>query len=52
MAVAYVMHKEGISYEEALAKVRETRPQADPNPSFIRQLRELESELHINPVSN
>ena len=47
MATAYIMNKEVISLNTALARVRETRSQADPNPSFMRQLRELESELQI-----
>ena len=47
MAIAYVMHREGIPLDVALARVRETRPQADPNHSFMSQLRELESELGL-----
>ena len=47
MATAYIMHKEGISLNSVLTRIRETRSQADPNPSFMRQLKELESELKI-----
>ena len=50
IAIAYVMHKEGISLDIALARVKETRPQADPNHSFMTQLRELESELGLKNI--
>ena len=38
VALAYVIHNERISLEEALMRLRETRPAARPNDGFMKQL--------------
>ena len=46
VVVAYMMHKDkSLSVEKALEKIRETRPNADPNSGFVKQLKALETEL-------
>ena len=43
--VAYLVAKEGMSVDEALAYVRARRPEANPNEGFMRQLRVYEKNL-------
>ena len=43
--IMYVMRKHGVSYDEALALVRQKRPQVSPNSGFQKQLRRLEATL-------
>ena len=50
MAVAYVMAKLKLSVDQALALVKERRPLVEPNPAFIRALREFETRIHQLPV--
>lgn len=45
--VAYVMRKESLSYDEALAKVKKGRSVVKPNPGFMRQLK-LWAEMEYN----
>ena len=42
------MHKERLVVDVALGRLRETRPAAEPNEGFMRQLRELQDFLLIN----
>ncbi|PHJ21468.1 dual specificity protein phosphatase 1-like isoform x1 [Cystoisospora suis] len=42
---AFLMKSEGISLEEALARIRKVRPIACPNPSFMWQLQRYEQSL-------
>lgn len=48
IALAYVMHRERLAVDVALGKLRETRPVAEPNEGFMRQLRELQDSLGIS----
>ena len=43
--VAFVAHLEGYTYEEALQKVKEKRPQVDPNPGFVEAIKEYLEEI-------
>lgn len=52
MAMLYLMHKEGVSDEQALSRIRATRPQADPNPTFKRQLKEVRDVMKLDNTSN
>ncbi|CAB9508565.1 MAP kinase phosphatase with leucine-rich repeats protein [Seminavis robusta] len=45
--VAYVMHSQGIQYDEALARVRRRRPCVSPNGGFQDQLRAFEKTLKL-----
>ncbi|KAJ1405616.1 Tyrosine specific protein phosphatases domain [Sesbania bispinosa] len=45
IVVAYLMKTRGMSLSEALQHVKSKRPQAAPNPGFIRQLEEFEKSL-------
>lgn len=46
ITAAYMMHKDkSLSVEKALKKIRERRPNADPNAGFLKQLKALEIEL-------
>jgi protein-tyrosine phosphatase len=43
--IAYLMKADKIKYKRALQLVRETRPQADPNPHFVKELKNYEKML-------
>ena len=43
--IAYLMQRDGLGYDDALAAVRAARPAARPNEGFARQLRGLEAKL-------
>ena len=46
IVVAYMMNRDkSLSVEKALEVIRETRPNADPNPGFLKQLKALETEI-------
>jgi hypothetical protein len=45
VVVAYVMYKDKLSRDKALAQVRTKRPIARPNPAFMARLLEWEREL-------
>ncbi len=45
IAIAYLMHKHGMSFEGALAQIMESRPNADPNKAFVAQLKQLNEVL-------
>ncbi|KIZ04949.1 hypothetical protein MNEG_3012 [Monoraphidium neglectum] len=45
LAVAHLMLAEHLTLAQALAAVRSVRPQADPNPGFMRELRALDAQL-------
>ncbi|EPS94959.1 phosphatases II [Fomitopsis schrenkii] len=46
LVVAYLMKSRGMSLKEALGHVARARPQVSPNPGFLRQLKELDQDLH------
>mmetsp|Transcript_14244 Transcript_14244/g.30515 ORF Transcript_14244/g.30515 Transcript_14244/m.30515 type:complete len:174 (+) Transcript_14244:262-783(+) len=52
IVIAYCMKVLGIGYDEALAKVKTSRPIIQPNTGFIQELRKLENSLQINDTSN
>lgn len=41
IVVAYLMNEKNMSYEKAIDYVRKRRPIANPNPSFVQQLKTL-----------
>eukprot|EP00727_Mastigamoeba_balamuthi_P009759 m51a1_g5405 putative dual specificity protein phosphatase 1-like (282) ;mRNA; f:72638-73593 len=45
IVIAYIMRKEGCSYEEALERVARQRPQVKPNAGFVESLRKFEATL-------
>ena len=45
VTVAYYMHREGWTRDQALAHVRKRRPQVRPNPAFMELLLEWEQHL-------
>jgi protein-tyrosine phosphatase len=45
---AYLMIKEGLSYEESLDDIRRVRPRACPNIGFSLQLKKLERKLALS----
>ena len=45
VAVAYLMKKDGLSRDAALATIRTKRPEIRPNPAFMSLLLEWEREL-------
>ena len=48
IALSYVMHREGTPLDEALERLRVTRPAVRPNDGFMKQLRETEKKLGIS----
>ena len=42
IALAYVIQKEKIGLEEALRRLKETRPSVRPNDGFMKQLKQWE----------
>ena len=44
LVCAYLIAAEGLSYDEALARLRSVRPVVSPNPGFASQLRTFEAE--------
>ena len=42
IALAYIIEKEKISLDEALRRLKETRPSARPNDGFMKQLKQWE----------
>ena len=51
VALAYVMREEGMSLEEALQRLRRTRPCVQPNQSFMEQLRNLQQDFTLQQHS-
>jgi len=49
LVAAHLMTRLGLSLTEAMARVRAARPEADPNPGFVAQLRRLEGRLRTPP---
>lgn len=45
MVCAYLMKKLGLRYDEALSLLCRSRPQAQPNPGFTRQLLAFQKSL-------
>ena len=45
MVQAYLMHTHNMPEEDALMHIRRVRPQANPDPSFRRQLKILEEQF-------
>lgn len=46
MLIAYLMIRYRYKYDEALAQICKTRPEANPNPGFERQLRSIEERIN------
>jgi len=49
MATAYVMARLKVPVADALARIRAVRPLVQPNPAFMRALREFEAAIHEQP---
>jgi len=47
LVLAYMIVREGFTFEDALAQVRSVRPQSNPNPNFVDQLRNIEHSKRI-----
>lgn len=45
LVISYLMTHKNYKYEDALALVKNQRPVANPNDSFIKQLKELELDI-------
>ncbi|EKM51990.1 uncharacterized protein PHACADRAFT_262439 [Phanerochaete carnosa HHB-10118-sp] len=45
VVAAYLMRHHQMSLNDALRQIVQARPQASPNPGFMRQLKEMEMEL-------
>lgn len=45
--ISYLMKKNYLTMDEAIAKVKSLRPIIDPNPGFLMQLKEYEAELSL-----
>ncbi|MGL5264295.1 MAG: dual specificity protein phosphatase family protein [Candidatus Rhabdochlamydia sp.] len=41
IVIAYLISEEGMTYRSALNKIREVRPQAQPNPTFAKELNQF-----------
>ncbi|TIA93420.1 hypothetical protein E3P99_00148 [Wallemia hederae] len=52
IATAYLMRKYSLSLEEALSRLRESRPVADPNPNFKHQLKVFQLAGYSTSPSN
>ena len=48
MALAYVMHREGTPLDVAVERLRATRQCVQPNESFMKQLRTMETNLKLS----
>jgi protein-tyrosine phosphatase len=46
LVIAYLMKKKGIGFKEAIAFVRQARPNVCPNLGFERQLKDYEMNLN------
>jgi len=49
LILAYMMHKNQISFDKAIETMRQTRPEAKPNSAFQYQLRKFGAELGLEP---
>lgn len=45
LALAYLMRKEHISLSQAFEQMKQVRPEIEPNPGFLQELREFEFTL-------
>lgn len=46
IAIAYMMNKNNsLTVEQCMETIRETRPQAEPNKGFMKQLNILQEEI-------
>jgi len=45
IAIAYLMFRDHLSYEEAAEIVKEKHPLMEPNTGFVRQLKDLEKKI-------
>lgn len=46
VCIAYLMKKLNLSVEDAMELVKDARPDTEPNPGFMRQLKEYYMQLH------
>ena len=52
IAIAYLMRSRGLSFDEAFSLVKKNRHIACPNPGFILQLKQYETELMAKKEAN
>ncbi|KAL9237600.1 hypothetical protein vseg_012128 [Gypsophila vaccaria] len=52
VVLAYLIKKRGMTLSEALELVKSKRPQASPNPGFIKQLQNYEQSLRAKECPN
>ena len=45
IALAYIIEKDKISLDEALRRLKMTRPSAKPNDGFMKQLKQWEQSI-------
>ena len=45
LGVAFMAHLFGLTYDEALRRIREKREQVDPNPGFVEAINEYLEEI-------
>jgi hypothetical protein len=50
IVIAYLMWKEGLSFDQAYADVQRARPMISPNVGFVEQLRKFEERLRMAAV--
>lgn len=50
LVIAYLLRREGYTYDSALAMLQQSRPVCKPNSAFERQLRELEEDVRNKTV--
>lgn len=49
IVAAYLMQTHRVTADEALRMIRSKRPYSEPNPGFLRQLKEFEREIQNLP---
>ena len=47
LATAYLMQTRDLSFDDALAQVKQGRSMVQPNPGFERQLRSMEASIRL-----
>mmetsp|Transcript_1010 Transcript_1010/g.1287 ORF Transcript_1010/g.1287 Transcript_1010/m.1287 type:complete len:445 (-) Transcript_1010:182-1516(-) len=52
MVLGYLMKRQGMSYDEALAYVKARRPEVQPNDAFEAQLRQYQARLEASKEQN
>ncbi|XP_028846464.1 dual specificity protein phosphatase 19 [Denticeps clupeoides] len=54
VVIGYLMSREGLSFQDALACVKSARPTSSPNPGFIEQLKNYKPQenMHVNGLAH